>query len=111
MHRHYYFNLTNDKICHIITHSSLDKGSNLVIIMTKGTSQQLLETGHKVTTMQSGYIKLTSPNRFYGYTESIGVCVAAARRVSLCSLFLCVINAKLTMLSAWLTPPPALNIK
>ena len=61
--------------------------------------------------MPSGHIKLTSPNRFYGYTESIGVCVAAVRCVSLCSLLLCVINAKLTMLSAGLTPPPPLNIK
>ncbi|MCY4553817.1 MAG: hypothetical protein OXC79_09105 [Candidatus Poribacteria bacterium] len=73
--------------------------------MTKCTSQQLLETGHKVTTMPSGHIKLTSPNRFYGYTESIGVRVAAVRRASLCSLLLRVINCELTMPSAWLTAP------
>ena len=79
--------------------------------MTKCTFQQLLETGHKVTTMPSGHIKLTSPNRFYGYTESIGVRVAAVRCVSIGALLLCVINAKLTMLSAGLTPPPPLNIK
>ena len=74
--------------------------------MTKCTFQQLLETGHKVTTMQSGHIKLTSPNRFYGYTESIGVRVAAVRCVSIGALLLRPINAKLTMLSAGLTPPP-----
>ena len=83
----------------------------MVIIMTKCTFQQLLETGHKVTTMPSGHIKLTSPNRFYGYTESIGVRVAAVRCVSIGALLLCVINTKLTMLSAGLTPPPPINIK
>ena len=60
--------------------------------------------------MQSGHTELTSPNRFYGYTESIGVCVAAARRVSLCSLLLRPINAELTVLSAGLTPPPRLTL-
>ena len=78
--------------------------------MTKCTSQQLLETGHKVTTMPSGYIKLTSPNRFYGYTESIGVRVAAVRCVSLYSLLLRIINYKLIMPSAGLTPPPPLTL-
>ena len=55
--------------------------------------------------MQSGDIQLTVPNGFYGYTGSIGVGVAAVRCVSLCSLFLRILNAKLTMLCAWLTPP------
>ena len=54
--------------------------------------------------MQNGHVKLTSPNRFYGYTESIGVRVVAVRCVSIGSLLLRPINAKLTMLSAELTP-------
>ncbi len=39
-----------------------------------------------------------------------GVCVAAACRVSLRSLLLHVFNAKLTMLFAWLIPPPRLTL-
>ena len=61
--------------------------------MAKCTFQQLLETGHKVTTMQSGHIKLTLPNRFYGYTESIDVYVAAVRCESIGALLLRPINA------------------
>ena len=56
--------------------------------------------------MQNGHITLTSPKGFYGYTDSIGgVCVAAVDRFHKCSLFLRPINAELTVLSAWLTPP------
>lgn len=61
-------------------------------MMTKWTSQRLPETVQKVMTMQSGHIKLTSPNGFYGYTESIG------------SSLLRIINLKLTVLFAWLMP-------
>ena len=75
-----------------------------IIIVTECTSQRLFETVRKATTMQSGDIQLTSPNGFYGDTESIEVCVAAVRRVCICSLLLCVLNAKLTMLSVWLMP-------
>ena len=60
--------------------------------------------------MQNGQMKLTSPNGFYGYTEAIGVRVAAVRRFRHCSLFLPVFNAELTVLSARLTPPPPINI-
>lgn len=58
--------------------------------------------------MQSEYINLTWPNGLDGDTESIGP-YPAARRVSLCSLILRVINSELTVLSAWLTPPPPIN--
>ena len=58
--------------------------------------------------MRSGHIKLTSPNGFYGDTESIGVRVSM-RCVSLCSLLFCIINCELTVLRAWLTPPPRLT--
>ena len=60
--------------------------------------------------MQSGRIQLTSPNGFYGYTEPIGVRVAAVRRMSVCALVFRIINFELTMLSARLIPPPSINI-
>ena len=63
----------------------------------------------KVTTVQSGHIKLTSPNGFYGYTESIEVRVVTLRCVSICALLSRPINAELTLLTAVLTPPPPLN--
>ena len=40
-----------------------------------------------------------------------GACVNVARRLSICSLVLRVINAELTVLTFWLTPPPRLTYK
>lgn len=58
--------------------------------------------------MRSGHIKLTSPNGFRGSTESIGVRVAAVRRVSLCALLPRIINAELNYANYTITPPPRL---
>lgn len=43
--------------------------------------------------------------------QGYGIRVAAVRPMSIGSLLSHIINAELTMLSAWLTPPPPLNIK
>ncbi len=77
--------------------------------MTKCTSQQLLETVHKVTTMPNEHININCTQRILPIHQVYGVCVAAVRCVSLRSSVLRIINAKLTMLSAGLTPPHRLT--
>lgn len=55
--------------------------------------------------MQSGHINITQPK--LPVHQIYSVCVDAARRFFRCSLLLHVINLELTVLSVWLTPPPA----
>ena len=62
--------------------------------------------------MQSRSLNINIVPPILQVRQFYGVRVAAARRVSIGSLLLRIINYKLTMLSAWLTaPPPPLNIK
>ena len=89
---------------------NIDKIRNFSIILPIEHHNGCSKLVHKVKAMPSGHITLTSPNEFYSYTESIGVCVAAVGRFRKSSLFLCSINAGLTMLSTRLTPSPRLTI-
>ena len=79
----------------------------LCIIIVRCTLQRLLETVRQVTTMQSRSLNINIVPPILQVHQGYGVRVAAACRVSLCSLLLRIINAKLTMLSAWLIPSPA----
>ena len=83
----------------------------LCIIIVRCTLQRLLETVRQVTTMQSRSLNINIVPPILQVHQGYGVRVAAACRVSLCSLLSHIINYKLTMLSAWLMPPPPLNIK
>jgi hypothetical protein len=59
----------------------------------------------KVTTMKSGHININIAKPILFVYRVYGVRVDGARRFFGCSLILCVINAELTVLTAWLTPP------
>ena len=60
--------------------------------------------------MQSRHININITQPKLPVHRVYGVCVDAARRVSICSLLLYVINLELTVLSAQLRPPPRLTI-
>ena len=57
--------------------------------------------------MQNGRIDMNIAQPNSRVHLSYGVSVAAMRRFRKCSLFPCVINCELTVLTAWLTPPSA----
>ena len=59
--------------------------------------------------MQSGHININITQPQLPVHQVYGVYVDAARCFFRCSLLLYVINLELTVLSAWLTPPPPLN--
>ena len=60
--------------------------------------------------MQSRHININITQPQLPVHRVYGVRVDAARRFFRCSLLLYVINLELTVLSAWLTPPPRLTI-